>query len=140
MMHKEFEEIAGYEVSYEDYTNIIEPMYMALPDNVSKQQFVKLLDRKQFDLNYKKQQYKKQLLKEMKAIAKEMYHLCSHTETYEQYEALRNKALEYIKAFPVWNAPHHEFTREIKNGCSYVKYLIWFDENYNEVQKIELVA
>lgn len=140
MMHKEFEEIAGYEVSYETYTDIIEPMYMALPDNVSKQQFVKMLDRKQFDLNYKKQQYKKQLLKEMKAIAEEMYHLCSHTETYEQYEALRAKALEYIKAFPVWKAPHHDFHREYKNGCSYVKSIVWFDADWNEVQELELVA
>ena len=67
MMYQEFENIAGYEVSYDDYTNIIEPMYMAT--NLSKQEFVKCLDRKQFDLNYKKQQYKKQLLKEMKAIS-----------------------------------------------------------------------
>lgn len=138
MMHKEFEEIAGYEVSYEDYTNIIEPMYMAT--NLSKQEFVKCLNRKQFDLGYKKQQYKKQLLKEMKSIAKEMYTLCSHTETYEQYEALRAKAIEYIKAFPVWKAPHHEFSTEHKNGCSYVKSLVWYDENWNEVQQIELVA
>ena len=29
MMHKEFEEIAGIEVTAEDYNNIIEPMYMA---------------------------------------------------------------------------------------------------------------
>lgn len=138
MMHKEFEEIAGYEVSYEDYTNIIEPMYMAT--NLSKQEFVKCLNRKQFDLGYKKQQYKKQLLKEMKSIAEEMYTLCSHTETYEQYEALRAKAIEYIKAFPVWKAPHHEFNTEHKNGCSYVKSLVWYDENWNEVQQIELVA
>ena len=138
MMHKEFEQIAGYEVSYEDYTNIIEPMYMAV--NLSKQEFVKLLDRKQFDLNYKKQQYKKQLLSGMKSIAEEMYKLCSITETYEQYEALREKALEYIKAFPVWKAPHHEFETAHKNGCSYVKAILWFDENWNEVQRIELVA
>lgn len=138
MMHKEFEEIAGYEVSYEDYTNIIEPMYMAV--NLSKQQFVKLLDRKQFDLNYKKQQYKKQLLKEMKAIAEEMFNLCSRTDTYEQFEALRNKAREYIKAFPVWKAPHQEFDIAKKNGCSYVKAIVWFDMDQNEVQRIELVA
>ena len=138
MMHKEFEEIAGYEVSYEDYTNIIEPMYMAV--NLSKQEFVKLLDRKQFDLNYKKQQYKKQLLSEMKNTAKEMYDLCSRTDTYEQYEALRAKAIEYIKSFPVWKAPHHDFHREYKNGCSYVKSIVWFDADWNEVQELELVA
>ena len=46
MMHKEFEQIAGIEVTYEDYTNIIEPMYMAL--NLSKQEFVKTLNLKFF--------------------------------------------------------------------------------------------
>ena len=30
MMKHEFEQIAGYEVTWEDYTNIIEPMYMAI--------------------------------------------------------------------------------------------------------------
>ena len=46
MMHKEFEELAGIEVSYEDYTNIIEPMYMAT--NMSKREFVKTLNLKFF--------------------------------------------------------------------------------------------
>ena len=46
MMHKEFEELAGYEVSFEDYNNIIEPMYMAT--NLSKQEFVKCLNLKFF--------------------------------------------------------------------------------------------
>ena len=46
MMHKEFEAIAGYEVSYEDFINIIEPMYMAT--NLSKQEFVKTLNKKFF--------------------------------------------------------------------------------------------
>lgn len=30
MMKHEFEKIAGYEVTNEDYNNIIEPMYMAI--------------------------------------------------------------------------------------------------------------
>lgn len=46
MMYQEFEEIAGYEVSYEDYNNIIEPMYNAT--NLSKQEFVKTLNLKFF--------------------------------------------------------------------------------------------
>ena len=47
MMKHEFEEIAGYEVSTEDYDNIIEPMYMAT--NMSKQDFVKTINRKRFE-------------------------------------------------------------------------------------------
>lgn len=46
MMKREFEEIAGYEVSNEDYYEIIEPMYMAL--NLSKSEFVKCMDKKRF--------------------------------------------------------------------------------------------
>ena len=48
MMKFEFEEIAGYKVTDEDYNNIIEPMYMAT--NLSKQDFVKTLNRKQFEV------------------------------------------------------------------------------------------
>lgn len=47
MMHQEFERIAGYKVSFEDYTNIIEPMYMAT--TLSKEEFVKTLNRKAFE-------------------------------------------------------------------------------------------
>lgn len=46
MMKHEFEELAGYEVSVEDYNNIIEPMYMAT--NLSKTEFVKTISKKRF--------------------------------------------------------------------------------------------
>ena len=48
MMWKEFEELAGYEVSFETYNNVIEPMYMAT--NMSKQEFVKVLNRKALEV------------------------------------------------------------------------------------------
>ncbi len=48
MMHHEFEELAGYEVSYKTYTEIIEPMYMAT--KLSKQEFIKTLNRKAFEM------------------------------------------------------------------------------------------
>lgn len=44
----EFEKIAGYEVSNEDYNNIIEPMYYAT--DLNKQDFVKTLNRKAFEI------------------------------------------------------------------------------------------
>lgn len=48
MMWAEFEEIAGYRVSYKDYSEIIEPMYVAT--NLSKQDFVKVINRKAFEI------------------------------------------------------------------------------------------
>ena len=46
MMKHEFEAIAGYEVSTEDYEKIIEPMYMAT--NLSKKEFVQTISKKRF--------------------------------------------------------------------------------------------
>lgn len=48
MMWDEFEGLAGYSVSYKDYNEIIEPMYMAT--RLSKAEFVKCLDRKRFEV------------------------------------------------------------------------------------------
>lgn len=48
MMKHEFEALAGYEVSFEDYNRVIEPMYMAT--ELSKEDFVKCIDRKRFAL------------------------------------------------------------------------------------------
>lgn len=53
MMHNEFMERAGYKVSYEDYKNVIEPMYMAMPDSVSKADFIGMLDRSRNENHYK---------------------------------------------------------------------------------------
>ena len=44
MLHEEFEHIAGYQVTYETYKNIVEPMYLAV--DLPKAEFVKLLNRK----------------------------------------------------------------------------------------------
>lgn len=48
MTQFEFEELAGYEVSFDAYHNVIEPMFIAVRDNVTKQEFVKMLDGKAF--------------------------------------------------------------------------------------------
>lgn len=92
MMWKEFEEIAGYEVSYEDYTNIIEPMYMAT--NLSKQEFVKTLNKKAFVLPTKAQ-----MVREMKKIAKFIFENCGIASYYEEKEKLNKLAKDYAKRF-----------------------------------------
>lgn len=62
MTKQEFETLAGYEVSREDYYNIIEPMYMAI--EADKVDFVNMISKKRFalpTLGY----YKKEMLKRM---------------------------------------------------------------------------
>lgn len=70
MMKFEFEELAGYEVSNEDYDNIIEPMYMSV--NLSKQEFVKVIDRKRFEVKHQKSQEQIELEESIKEEIKEL--------------------------------------------------------------------
>lgn len=64
MMWKEFEELAGYEVSFETYDKVIEPMYMAT--ELSKQDFVKIINRKAVELKKeRKPLYKKMKVRDM---------------------------------------------------------------------------
>lgn len=98
MMWKEFEELAGYEVSYEDYNNVIEPMYMALPAQYSKQDFIKMIDKKRFALKTKKQ-----LVKEMKELADQIREVVEHNGAYDLKDKLRDKAQAYAERFYSFN-------------------------------------
>lgn len=55
MMQHEFESLSGYKVSEDDYNNYIEPMYMALPESVTKDVFVTMISKKRFALPTKQQ-------------------------------------------------------------------------------------
>lgn len=134
MMWEEFEKIAGYEVSYEDYTNVIEPMYNAT--NLSKGEFVKTLDRKAFDLKVKKQE----MIKAMKAIATERKENAERFNNYEAEDKLYSLAQKYTDTF------HHFRPYEIIRkkmfgtwGCSYPAELVIYGNSY-EVERINLTA
>lgn len=92
MMWKEFEEIAGYEVEYETYTNVIEPMYMAT--NMSKYEFVNCLNKKAFALPTERE-----MLKEMKEIATYIFENCGRQMFYELEEKLTNLSKTFAKRF-----------------------------------------
>ena len=94
MMWEEFENLAGYEVSFETYRDVIEPMYMALPNSVSKQQFVKMLDKKAFALPTKAE-----LVRKMKKIAQGIYEGCGQKSYTAEETELDAIAKAYAKRF-----------------------------------------
>ena len=89
MMKHEFENIAGYEVSWDDYNKIIEPMYSAT--NLSKEEFVKTLNKKRFALVPLKT-----LVKRMQKEAEHLKETCTHYTDYESKEKLDDIVKEYI--------------------------------------------
>lgn len=90
MMHEEFEKLAGYEVSSKDYSMFIEPMYMAL--NVSKEEFVKMIDKKRFALKPISS-----IIKSMKKLSAELKESCNHFTDFEKIEELENLVTEYLE-------------------------------------------
>lgn len=145
MMWQEFEQIAGYEVTYSDYHEIIEPMYMAT--NLSKQDFVKCLDSKRFSLKYRKQQ----MVKEMKQIARHLAETCEHYTDYDAIHRLENLSKDYANLFWFKTLKWHEdmeaycffkreyFFKEIKRGCTYPCELV-IGRGSVEYERIKLVA
>ena len=143
MMWNEFMELAGYEVSYETYSKVIEPMYMALPENITKSEFVKMLDKKAFALPTKRQ-----LINEMRKIAKHIAETCGHYTDWEARHELERKAHEYaerfyhlnwssdIEAFCFFNT-EYEYP-EIGRGCTFPVELV-IGRGYTEYERVRLV-
>ena len=142
MMWEEFEKIAGYEVSYEDYHNIIEPMYMAVPETVSKQEFVKMLDKKRF-AKVPVATQKKKLVKEMKKVAERLRDTCEHYTDWQAKDRLEELEKQYKALVPGANYTyeHTRWTMEHLGhcrGCTYVDYVEFMDTQGHSFEKVEL--
>lgn len=139
MMWKEFEEIAGYEVSFDDYNNIIEPMYMAT--NMSKADFVKCIDKKRFALKTRRQ-----LVNEMKKKAEEIHEVVDHNGAYSLKDELREMAYRYAERFygfdrnnlDWWCYFNVEYTLPNMRGCSF-PVAIEIGYKNNNYERVELI-
>lgn len=130
MMYQEFMEIAGYKVSVEDYENIIEPMYMAT--KLSKQEFVKVIDRKRFEVVEKTE---RQYINEIKKIAKVMYEKCGHVETIEEETEIYNILREMSRKFSaVYEPMKTNFL-----GSYYISSICKYKENLNKITEFEVI-
>ena len=133
MMKQEFEAIAGYEVSFEDYNNIIEPMYMAT--NLSKQDFVQTINKKRFAL---KPICK--IVKEMKQIAAQLKETCTHYTDFEAKEKLESLCKEYIDRKGLNGIAGFLVYHETKQTCYYpVAVSIYESKTYKDIELINLV-
>jgi len=133
MMKFEFEQIAGYEVSTHDYIQIIEPMYMA--SSLSKEEFVKTLNKKRFALKPLKS-----YIKEMKKLAKELKESCTHYTDYDKKEKLDSIIKEYIqRKYTIYlNITFHIAEEEIFT-CYYPKSVeIYSSKTYKTYEIIQL--
>lgn len=98
MMKFEFEMIAGYKVSEDDYNKIIEPMYNAT--DLDKIDFVKVIDRKRFEIKEEKTaeriQLENKLNDEMIGLKNDLEYYTARVNQLNEY--LSTESDEYWKS------------------------------------------
>jgi hypothetical protein len=135
MMKYEFEAIAGYKVSDADYNNIIEPMYMAT--EMSKQEFVKCISRKRFEVKVKTE---RQYINEIKKIAQFLYENCGRRAWHDEKGKIVDITRKMEKQFGYicFTINGYEY-EEVQRGCTYPKELVMCTENGTEIKRVKLV-
>lgn len=131
MMKHEFEALAGYEVSNEDYNNIIEPMYMAT--NLSKSDFVKCIDKKRFALKTQKQ-----LLNEAKKMSKQLKETCEHFTDFDTEKKFDDIVTELQERFGGYWRTSRKHTFSEYRGCTFPAVIVHYDNNWNKIERFEL--
>ena len=132
MMKHEFEAIAGYEVSFDDYNNIIEPMYIA--SDLDKQEFVKCIDKKRFALTPLSK-----IIKDMKKCGKSLKESCTHYTDHETTEKLNSLIEEYIERKGYKGIAHWQTFTESIFSCYYpAEVVIYSPVSGNTIEKIRI--
>ena len=143
MMKEEFEQLAGYEVTWSDYNNIIEPMYVAT--DLSKADFIKTLNKSRFALKSENM-----YIKELKRLAHSLKDTCEHYTDVETLQDFERTIFAYIDR--VWGeyrnkdvhyTVEHGYTYEhlgVCRGCSYPKRITFYSTiNYTTLKVLELM-
>lgn len=135
MMQQEFEQLAGYEVSYEDYVDIIEPMYMAV--DLSKSEFVQCINKKRFALPTLKS-----IISKMQQCAESLYESCTHYTDWDTKEKLDGFIEEYIQRRfgRLSNTITYGINEKQRQSCYYpVSVDIYDAKTYRNIERIDLL-
>lgn len=127
MMKCEFEEMVGKEVTEETY-RIYEQMYTALPENVTKQQFVAMLDIAaipESDSAIKRREeaekFRQEILNEIAGLQKEVKEVNADIERYKEYMELNDMDRDFWKT----EARHYrEYARKLKMKIATLKWVV----------------
>ena len=143
MMWKEFEELAGCEVSYKTYTEIIEPMYMALPDGIDKRAFIGMLN-----LDALRLATRSEMVAAMRESARDICEKCGIVSTNTEKEQLHRLADKYASRF--YGSDAHAWIEEAVGysgarltntvrGCRFCDVLHIYAQDGAEYERLQLV-
>jgi hypothetical protein len=127
MFKEEFEKLAGYKVTRLDYFRIIEPMYMAT--KLNKEEFVKVINRKEFETTPEKE-----ALDKIRLYAEEYRNNAKNDGkffiTKEFNIMVEEFARKYYDSNKIWIGAEHDIL-----GCMYPSEFQIMNETNNRVLK-----
>lgn len=112
MMKHEFEQLAGYSVSSDDYYKIIEPMYIAA--DIDKVDFIKCLNRERFEIKVQKT---KEQIEFENTLKREIDSLKETIAWYKDQIACKKSLIDSEddeKWLSIWKADLKTYKQEIK--------------------------
>ena len=121
MMQFEFERIAGYKVSNDDYENIIEPMYMAT--GLDKYEFVGVINRERFEVKKSKNhiEQEEKIKTEITRIEREIDFINKEIEIRERVLSQETDGL-WVNT---WKSEIKRYNNDIKFLKNRIKDLRW---------------
>lgn len=127
MMKCEFEEMVGKEVTEETY-KIYEQMYTALPEGITKQQFVEMLDISaipESDSAIKRREeaakFRQEILNEIAGLQKEVKEVTADIERYKEFIELNDDDKDYWKSEA---RRYREYARKLKAKIATLKWIV----------------
>ena len=129
---EEFEDLAGYSVSYMDFYDKIGPTYAVIGG--SKEEFVKGLDRSKLEKT--KEQLQNQVINQMRVIARHLY-----VNGHEPYFYVKD--LKMLNKLASYYSEISDYYMAVLHNIVGLRYLIdsmlCFDEKGNVVKKVDLL-
>ena len=128
-MKEEFEELIGKEVSYDTFS-MYENMYSALPENINKQQFVKMLnidaipeDPEAIERRKKREEFVNDIKYQIEGKKAEIKYFEQENERYRSYIE-EEESKECIKLYRNWIRCNNRYIEKLRAEIKELKRII----------------
>ena len=129
MMKEEFEKLIGKEVSFDTFS-MYEAMYSALPENVNKQQFVKMLnidaipeDPEAIERRKKREEFINGIKDQIAGKKAEIKYFEQENERYRSY-ITEEESKEDAKLYHNWIRGNNRYIEKLRAEIKELKWLI----------------
>ena len=129
MLKSEFEELIGKQVTYDTF-HMYENMYSGLPENINKQQFVKMLnidaipeDPEAIERRQERERFVSDIKDQIEGKKAEIKYFERENERYRSY-IKEEESKESVKLYRSWIRANNRYIEKLRSDIKELKWLI----------------